>query len=128
MLKFPQYLQENTYVERGLQHRWFPVNIANILGKSILKKICERLLKRIFPLNLLEKLTRNHAIYNSIFLFTIGFFPLSIWFFFGKQSSKSARLFKGLYVQTTFYEHITNYIRILLRQQFTLLFLKNREK
>ena len=36
--------QPCNYIEKKLQHRCFPVNIAKSLKKSILKNVCERLL------------------------------------------------------------------------------------
>ena len=33
--------QVNNFIEKRLQHRCFPVNIAKFLRTSILKKICE---------------------------------------------------------------------------------------
>ena len=52
VLKITQYSQENAFspanfIEKRIQHRYFPVNIAKFLRTPILKNICERLFLHI---------------------------------------------------------------------------------
>ena len=52
VLKITQYSQENAFspanfIEKRIQHRYFPVNIAKFLGTPILKNIYERLFLHI---------------------------------------------------------------------------------
>ena len=42
--KILQCSQENTFVEKRLQHRCFPAHVSKFLGIPIWKNICERLL------------------------------------------------------------------------------------
>ena len=52
-------------IKKGLQHRYFPVNIAKFLITPVLKNICVRLLlKIIIKKDLLEKPTGHNDHYN----------------------------------------------------------------
>ena len=72
-LKISQYSQGNTcagisfvglracnFIKNRLQHRFFPVNIANFLRIPILKNICERLLLVLIGSNSLTE-NRNKS-------------------------------------------------------------------
>ena len=50
-------LQASNFIEKGLQHRCFPVNIAKFLRAPILENICERLIltKAIFFVRIFER-------------------------------------------------------------------------
>ena len=64
--KIPLGLQDCCFIKKRLQHRCFPVNIANFLRTAILKNIWERLLLHLTDFS--EQLVFRETIFQNSFL------------------------------------------------------------